>query len=73
MRIAFSELFTVNPATGQVSPKRAVQVGGITMQPGVFFTPGVIMAGVDIAANVGRDLEVEQDPVSGTVILKGIY
>ena len=49
-----------------------VQIGGISMGPGVSFGAGVSFAGVDLASIAGRDLEVEQNP-GGPVIIKGHY
>jgi hypothetical protein len=61
MRVPFSQIFSVN-LDGSVSPKVPVAIGGITMGgPGVTFGRGAWFAGVEIAAHVGKDLEVVQD------------
>ena len=70
MRVSFYEVFNVTP-DGAVSPKTTVVVGGVTMNPGVSFRKGVAFSGVDIAAHVGKDLEVEYQ--DNAVIIKGVY
>ena len=70
MRVSFYQVFNVNP-DGSVSPKVTVAIGGVTMGPGVAFQRGVAFAGVEIAAHVGKDLEVEQQ--GNVVVIKGIY
>ena len=71
MRISFSEVFQDN-GNGSYIPEYKVKIGGITMGPGVSFTPGVSFSGFDIASYVGHDLEVERHE-SGTVEIKSIY
>lgn len=65
----FDQIFKTN-VDGSISPRYVVQVGGVTMSPGVAFGQGVSMGGVDIAAYKGHDLLV--DTAKGVVILKGI-
>jgi hypothetical protein len=63
-------VFQTNP-NGSVSPRTTVQIGGVTMGPGVAFTPGVSFSGVDIASLVGHDLEIHQ---SGNVtVITTVY
>jgi hypothetical protein len=45
--------FTRNP-DGSWSPVKPVQLGGITMGPGVRFTPGVLFGGVDLASALNQ-------------------
>jgi hypothetical protein len=40
----------VRNANGSWSPLVPVTIGGVTMGPGVAFTPGVMFSGVDLAA-----------------------
>lgn len=70
MRVSFYEVFNVT-VDGAVSPKKSVVVGGVTMNPGVSFREGVAFSGVDIAAHLGKDLEVEYE--GNVVIVKGVY
>jgi len=71
MRVSFSEVFQDN-GNGSYSPEYKVKIGGITMGPGVSFTPGVLFAGLDIASYVGHDLEVDQ--LAGRIVeIKSIY
>jgi hypothetical protein len=65
----FDQIFKTND-NGSISPIYVVQVGGVTMSPGVSFTPGVSMGGVDIASYKGHDLLV--DTAKGVIVLKGI-
>jgi hypothetical protein len=71
MRVPYSQVFQINP-NGSVSPRGQVQIGGVTMGgPGVSFTVGVTMGGIDIASKAGHDLEIE---LAGDVtIIKGVY
>ena len=59
MRVAFSEVFTVN-GDGSISPKVPVVVGGVQLSPGMDFGRRVRLGTVHFAAVAGRDLEVEQ-------------
>lgn len=71
MRVPFSQVFSRN-ADGSCTPRGAVQIGGVTMGPGVSFTAGVSFSGVDIAQYAGHDLDVEQRG-DGTMVIKGVY
>ena len=59
MRVAFSEVFTVN-GDGSISPKVPVVIGGIQINPGMDFGRRVRLGTVHFAAVAGRDLEVDQ-------------
>ena len=74
MRVGFSTIFKRHP-DGGIEPLRPVRIGGVTLGPGVRFTPGVRFGGVDLALYAGKDLEVEegQDTVSSIVALRGAY
>ena len=70
-RVPFYTVFQDSP-NGSYSPKCVIRIGGITMGPGVSFTKGTKFAGIDIAANAGRDLEITENS-DGSVTLEGIY
>ena len=70
MRVPFSRIFNVK-TDGSVSPKTTVIVRGVTMRPSVPFGKGAFFGGIEIAAHIGKDLEIEYE--GGTVILKSIY
>ena len=70
MRVAFSDVFQTN-LNGSVTPITTVNIGGVTMGPGVVFTRGVSFSGVDIASYVGHDLEIERQ--GNVVVIKSIY
>jgi hypothetical protein len=69
MRVPFRDLFEVRP-NGMIAPKVPVKIGGSQMSPGTAIGSGKI-AGVDLRAIQGRDLEVEV--VNGVYVLKGNY
>ena len=70
MRYKFTEVFQKNP-NSSISPKIPVQIGGVTMSPGVAFTSGVSFSGVDIAQY--QDKDIDGDIVNGILIIKGFY
>ncbi len=70
MRMKFEDVFHTN-ANGSVSPKQPVKFGGISMNPGVMFTRGVVFNGIDIASYIGRDLEAEI--VNNTIVISTFY
>ncbi len=67
----FLDIFQENP-DGSLSPRRTINVNGITFGPGVAFGQGVAFGGVnfhqykyiDIAAEEGSD---------GVLVVKGFY
>lgn len=69
MRVRFNEIFNVSP--NGITPKVQVQIGGITMGPGVTFGHGAVFAGIELAKHTNQDLEVEQQ--GGVYIIKGVY
>ncbi len=70
MRYRFEDLFTINP-DGSITPRTVIQIGGITMSPGVTFGSGVSFSGVDIHRFKGCDIEADK---KGKVIqIKGFY
>lgn len=71
MRVRFDEVFHSKP-DGSFTPRVPVKIGGVTMGPGVSFTPGVSFSGVDIAKYAGHDLDVEKLP-DGTIEIIGIF
>jgi len=70
MRVSFSYVFQQN-SDGSYTPRKGVQIGGITMGPGVSFGTGVNFGGFDVAKSVGKDLEIDEQP--GLIIIKGVY
>jgi len=69
--VQFHELFQQNP-DGSLSPKKVIQVGGITFGPGVAFGPGVSFGGINFFDIRGRNLAIV-DQADGTVLIKGYY
>ncbi len=70
MRYRFSDVFQESP-NGSIAPKMQVQIGGVTMSPGVSFSQGVSFSGVDITKSRGKD--IEGDLVNGILVIKGFY
>ena len=70
VRVSFWQVFQQAPGGG-IAPRVPVQIGGITMSPGVSFGSGVAFGGVDLAAIAGRDLQVQT--AGGVVIITGYY
>lgn len=60
MKVNFSELFNVS--NGMITPKTAIRIGGVTMNPGVSFNAGggVSFGGVDLSQYIGKVLEVNR-------------
>lgn len=71
MRVSFNDVFNKNQ-DGSISPKVAINAGGVQMGVGVSFGKGVQISGIDIAAHAGKDLEIDKNS-DGSVTLKGIY
>ncbi len=70
MRMSFDQLFQRTAAVGMISPRVPVQIGGVTMTPGVPFGGGVNIGEVDLIQLVGKDFDVEvQD---GVHVIKGV-
>jgi len=69
MKKHFDELFSTQ--NGMVSPKVPVNIGGVTMTPGVSFGGGVLFSGVDITQFKGKYFEVELQ--NGVYVIKGVY
>lgn len=69
-RLKFFDIFQQNP-DGSLTPKRVIQVGGITFGPGVAFGRGVSFGGVDFFQYQNNDVAVEEQ--GGVLIIKGFY
>lgn len=69
MRYRFSEVFHVS--NGSISPKTQVQMGGVSMGPGVIFGSGVSFSGIDLSQHVGKD--IEGDIENRALNIKGFY
>lgn len=71
-RLNFDSVFTVHD-DGAVEPRQRIRVGGVTLGPGVRFTRGVSIGGIDFTQFIDRELEVETDKDTGIIIITGIY
>ena len=68
-RYRFNDVFIVN--NNMISPRIPVQIGGITMGPGVTFEGGVFFSGVDLSQQIGRDIDGYVE--NGVFVIKGFY
>ena len=67
---SFWEIFN-QTSDGSLEPKKRIQIGGVQFGPGVRFGRGVAFGGVDLAAYIGHDLEVEER--GDLYVITGIY
>ena len=69
-RYKFFDIFQENP-DGSLSPKRAINVNGISFGPGVSFGQGVSFGGVDFHRFKYSDIAAEEQ--NGVLVIKGFY
>lgn len=69
-RIPFYSVFSKNP-DGSLTPKRVINVNGITFGPGVAFGKGVNFGGVDFFQYEKFDIAAEE--VESVLVIKGFY
>jgi len=69
-RYKFLDIFQENP-DGSLSPKRAININGITFDRGVSFSPGVSFGGVDF--HRFKYLDVAAEEQNGVLVVKGFY
>lgn len=70
LRLRFYDVFNKN-ADGSLTPKRVINVNGITFGPGVSFGPGVNFGGVNFFQYEMYDIAAEES--NGVLIIKGFY
>lgn len=70
-RLKFLDIFQINQ-DGSLSPKRVIEVNGITFGPGVSFSPGISFGGVDFHNYKFMDIAAEERS-DGALIIKGFY
>ncbi len=70
MRVPFNTIFIQHP-DGTLEPRQRIRVGGVEFGPGVRFSRGVALGGIDFTQFIGRDLEVETE--NEVLVIKGIY
>jgi len=69
-RYEFLDIFKKNP-DGSLSPKRVININGITFSPGVSFTQGVTFGGVDFHRFKYLDIAAEEQ--NGVLIIRGFF
>ncbi|MBI4078808.1 MAG: hypothetical protein HY429_00745 [Candidatus Levybacteria bacterium] len=69
-RVAFESIFQVNP-NGTIEPKQTTRIGGVTITPGITFSKGVGVGGIDLTQFIDHDLEITTD--NGVIVITGIY
>lgn len=66
----FNDLFEVSPDR-RLTPRQAIKIGGVMIGPGITFSPGVYIAGVDITNFIGHNIEVQDE--GGMLSIIGFY
>lgn len=66
----FNEIFSELP-NGMLTPRRVININGITIGPGVSFGPGTSFGGMDFFKIKGRILAGEEQ--GGIITIKGYY
>ncbi len=69
-KYSFFEVFGKN-ADGSLTPRRVINVNGITFGPGVVFGPGVSFGGVDFFQFQNHDIAADED--NGVLIIRGFF
>ena len=69
-RYKFLEIFQENP-NGSLTPRRVINVNGITFSPGVTFGSGVAFGGVNFHQYKYFDIAAEEQ--NGVLLIKGFY
>jgi len=69
-KYSFSDVFQRNN-DGSLTPRRIINVNGITFGPGVLFGPGVSFGGVDFFRFQDHDIAADEE--NGILIIRGFY
>ena len=69
-KVNFNSIFKLSE-DGSIEPLKAINIGGIQMNPGVKLHRGVSLGGIDLFDNIGRDFSVED--LDDVLTLVGIY
>jgi hypothetical protein len=69
MRVPYDQIFSV--VEGRIAPVMPIRIGQMTNDVGVPVPPELRVDGIELAALIGYDLEVEQE--DGLVVIKGFY
>lgn len=70
LKLAFNEVFE-RLSNGTITPRRAINVNGITFGPGIAFGPGVSFGGINFFDY--QHLSIAADDVDGILIIRGFY
>ena len=69
MRVPYDQIFAV--VDGRIAPLLPIRIGNMTNDVGIPVPPELRVDGIEIAALIGYDLEVEQE--DGLVVIKGFH
>jgi len=69
-KIPFLEVFAEHP-NGALSPKRVINVNGITFGQGVVFNTGLTFGGIDF--HLFKYLDIAAENKEGVLIIQGFY
>lgn len=70
-RYNFWDLFREDSATRRLTPLRRLRIRNILIGPGVSFSHGVSMGGINIFEFYGCDIEA--DDINGVIVIRGFY
>ena len=68
--VSFDTVFMQHP-DGSLEPRQPIRVGGVSFGPGVRFSSGVTIAGIDFTLFRGHNLEVREE--NGIFVIESIY
>lgn len=66
----FDELFQINP-NNTISPKRRIEISGVTLSPGVASGTGVLYGGVSLFTLQGKKILIDED--TDLIRIQGYY
>lgn len=69
MKYQFDDIF--DEKNGQLTPKVPIRVGGVQLGPGVSFSSGVTISGVNLYDYKKAAIEAQQE--NGHLAIKGFY
>ena len=69
-KVPFRTIFVTKP-NGSVTTNVRIRIGGIVVNPGVTFSAGQAIAGIDLTQFKDRDLGIDNE--DGTYVIRGIF
>lgn len=69
-RFTFFDIFQKN-SDGSLTPRRTININGVTFGPGVAFGAGVSFGGIDFFKFLHHDIAADDE--NGVLVIKGFY